>query len=340
MRPLLELAADGAEHSLARAREQLAERFDLTGEERAKRLPSGRQAVFANRVAWAKVYLQRAGFLDGTRRAHFQITERGRDALRSGPERITIPYLLQFPDFFEFRSRAKKEASADDTEEVTDPDAAEETQGTPEEQLESAYQRLRADLAAELLDRVKACSPTFFEQLVVELLLAMGYGGSRKEAGKAVGASGDEGIDGIINEDRLGLDVIYLQAKRWSGTVGRPEVQKFVGALHGRRARKGIFITTGTFSADAIQYVAAIDPKVVLVSGVELAELMIDFGIGVTRSLLTKSNASTPTTSLRSDPATTSSSQDLQSLAILQWQVGTELRPERRPAAHVATLRC
>ena len=279
MRPLLELAADGAEHSMAEAREHLAERLGLSEEERAKLLPSGRQALFSNRVAWAKVYLQRAGILDGTRRAHFHITERGRETVRAGPERITISYLLQFPEFVEFRTRAKEETDEGETPLTERDEPADET---PEEQLESAYQRLRADMAVELLDRVKQCTPQFFERLVVELLLAMGYGGSRKEAGKAVGQSGDEGIDGIINEDRLGLDMIYLQAKRWTGRVGRPEVQKFVGALHGKRARKGIFLTTGSFSPDAVEYALHIDPKVVLIDGAQLAELMIDFGVGVT----------------------------------------------------------
>ena len=279
MRPLLELAADGAEHSMADAREHLAERLGVTEEERAKLLPSGRQAVFSNRVAWAKVYLERAGILDGTRRAHFRISERGRETLDAGPERITIPYLLQFPEFVEFRARTKEETGGDETAPTGTGEVPNET---PEEQLESAYQRLRADIAAELLDRVKGCTPKFFERLVVELLLAMGYGGSRKEAGKAVGQSGDEGIDGIISEDRLGLDMIYLQAKRWTGTVGRPEVQKFVGALHGKRARKGIFLTTGSFSPDAVDYALHIDPKVVLIDGAQLAELMIDFGVGVT----------------------------------------------------------
>lgn len=148
--------------------------------------------------------------------------------------------------------------------------------------LESAHQQIRGDLATDLLKRIKADTPTFFERLVVELLVKMGYGGSRKEAGKALGKSGDEGIDGIINEDRLGLDTIYLQAKRWEGTVGRPEIQKFVGALHGKRARKGVFITTGKYSTEAREYVFNIDPKVVLIDGQELAELMIDFGLGVT----------------------------------------------------------
>lgn len=271
--PLLQFSSDGQEHSMTQAREALAEQFQLSKQERLELLPSGRQAVFANRVAWAKVYLQRAALLDSPRRGHFQITERGRTVLGNPPDRITVKYLERFPEFIEFRSLTKKEASESS---VADMEGE-----TPEERLESAYQRLRGEMAAELLQRVKACSPQFFERLVVEVLLKMGYGGSRREAGSAIGRAGDEGIDGIINEDRLGLDVIYLQAKKWEGTVGRPEVQKFVGALHGKRARKGILLTTGSFSAEAEQYVAAIDPKVVLIAGEQLAQIMIDFNVGV-----------------------------------------------------------
>lgn len=271
--PLLEFASDGNEHPMSEAREALAEQFQLTDAEKAELLPSGRQAVFANRVAWAKVYLQRAVLLDSPRRGCFRINERGRGVLRDPPERITVKYLERFPEFVAFRSMSKKNG--------VEPGAVETEGETPEETLESAYQRLRGEMAAELLQRVKSCSPQFFERLVVEVLLKVGYGGSRREAGRAIGRAGDEGIDGIINEDRLGLDVIYLQAKKWEGTVGRPEIQKFVGALHGKRAKKGIFITTGAFSSEAVQYVANIDPKVVLIDGGHLAEIMIDFNVGV-----------------------------------------------------------
>ena len=275
MRPLLEFASDGKQHSLLEARQALADKFKLTEEDRKALLPSGRQAVFVNRVAWAKVYLSHAGFLDSPERGHFRISDRGRKALQEAPDRITINYLQKFPEFAEFRSATKKEKPT--PLEVT----ADEEGQTPEEILETAHLRLRTDLASELLSRVKKSSPQFFEQLVVELLLKMGYGGSREEAGEAVGTSGDEGIDGLINEDRLGLDTIYLQAKRWDGTVGRPEIQKFVGALHGKRAKKGVFITTGTFSAESREYVRNIEPKVVLIDGRQLAEFMIDFNVGV-----------------------------------------------------------
>jgi restriction system protein len=275
MRPLLELAADGKQHSLREAREALAEKFALTDDEKKALLPSGRQTVFVNRVAWAKVYLQHAGLLDAPQRGQFKISDRGRKALQEAPDRIAINYLLRFPEFAEFRSTTKKQKD-------TPPDTSPDEEGrTPEEVLEAAHLRLRADLASEVLNRVKKCSPQFFEHLVVELLLKMGYGGSREEAGQAVGASGDEGVDGVINEDRLGLDTIYLQAKRWDGNVGRPEIQKFVGALHGKRAKKGVFITTGGFSAESIEYVKNIEPKVILIDGRQLAEFMIDFNVGV-----------------------------------------------------------
>jgi restriction system protein len=278
MRPLLDLASDGKERSVAEAREKLAELLKLTEEEKKSLLPSGRTPTFTNRVAWAQVYLTQAGALDSPRRGYFRITDRGRELLRTAPPRITIKELENFPEFVEFRApkQHKEDVAASTVAE------AEDEGQTPEELLENAYQRFHNNIASELLGRVRAASPQFFERLVVELLLNMGYGGSRKEAGEAIGRVGDEGIDGIISEDRLGLDVIYLQAKKWDGTVGRPEIQKFVGALHGRRAKKGVFITTATFSADAKEYVEKIDPKVVLIDGRHLANLMIDFNVGVT----------------------------------------------------------
>jgi restriction system protein len=275
MRPLLELSSDGKDHNLREAREALASKFGLTDAELKTLLPSGRQPIFMNRVAWAKTYLQRAGLLDSPQRGHLRISNRGKTALKNAPDRITVGWLEQFPEFVEFRTPNRKKQDALALE------ASEEEGQTPEEMLEEAHHKLRSELASELLDRVKKCSPEFFERLVVELLLNMGYGGSRKEAGEAIGVSGDEGIDGLINEDRLGLDTIYLQAKRWSGTVGRPEIQKFVGALHGQRAKKGVFITTSGFSSDAIEYVRNIEPKVILIDGEQLAEYMIDFGVGV-----------------------------------------------------------
>jgi restriction system protein len=277
MLPLLRIAGDGKEHSLSEAREHLGAEFKLTQAEREELLPSGRQSRFGNRVAWAKVYLEQGGLLLSPRRGHLLISDRGRDVLKAPPERIDIKFLGQYPEFIEFR-RPKREA-----QELSAPVAPEAPDAeTPEEALEAAHARIEASLASEVLARVKAGSPAFFEGLVVELLLKMGYGGSRADAGQAIGKGGDEGIDGVISEDRLGLDIVYLQAKRWEGSVGRPEIQKFVGALHGKRAKKGVFITTGSFSSDAAAYVEHIDPKVVLIDGRRLAELMIDFEVGVT----------------------------------------------------------
>jgi len=269
--PLLKIASDGSIHVLSNVRKELAAHFGLSPAEEEELLPSGRQGRLANRVAWAKVYMQRGGLLSSPERGQFQITERGREVLANPPSKIDIKFLERFPEFLEFRSRTSLPEIG-----VAETNDAE----TPEEALEAAYQSIRAGLASELLDRVRAATPRFFEQLVVALLLKMGYGGAGG-VGEAIGKSGDEGIDGIIAEDRLGLELVYLQAKRWEGTVGRPEIQKFVGALHGKRARKGVFITTGTFSAEAIEYVRNIDPRVALVDGGQLAQFMIDFNVGV-----------------------------------------------------------
>jgi restriction system protein len=276
MLPLLKLAADGQPHSLAEARAALAAEFKLTQAEREEPLPSGTQSKFANRVAWSKAYLQQAGLLSSPKRGHFQISDRGRDVLKNPPPAIDIKFLDAYPEFQQFRT---PKADAEHKHSPTEPESVEHE--TPEEALAEAHLTMRSNLAAEVLARVKSASPEFFERLVVELLLKMGYGGSRMDAGRAVGKAGDEGIDGIISEDRLGLDTVYLQAKKWDGRVGRPEVQKFVGALHGKRARKGVFITTGSFSTEALGYVEHIDPKVVLIDGKRLAELMIDFNVGV-----------------------------------------------------------
>jgi len=271
MLPLLELAADGEVRPLAEYRQALGEHFGLTEEEREELLPSGTQPVFSNRVAWASVYLQRAGLLARPKRGFYEITEEGKAVVQAKPSKINLKFLQQYPAFNEFHQAKAKEQQTDASESET-----------PEETLEAAYQQLRDALAIEIIDQVKSCSPQFFERLVVELLVNMGYGGTMRDAGMAVGKGGDEGIDGIIKEDRLGLDLIYLQAKRWEGVVGRPEIQKFVGALHGKHARKGVFITTSSFTQNAIDYVAGIDPKVVLIDGKRLANFMIDFDVGVT----------------------------------------------------------
>jgi restriction system protein len=274
MLPLLQFAGDNKEHSLREAVDGLADHFGLTETERTALLPSGRQPIFDNRVGWARTYLQKAVLLESPRRAVFQITQRGLEMLRSNPTRIGISTLGKYQEFNAFRAlRHEKE-----TEQSATPSADD---NTPEETLEEAYGRIRANLETEVLERVKSCSPQFFERLVVQLLVAMGYGGTLRDAGKALGKSGDGGIDGMIKEDRLGLDAIYIQAKRWDSTVGRPEVQKFAGALQGHRAKKGVFITTSEFSKEATQYANQIDSKIALVDGAQLARLMIDRGLGV-----------------------------------------------------------
>ncbi|MGD8466559.1 MAG: restriction endonuclease [Anaerolineae bacterium] len=275
MLPLLELAGDGEEHSLRDTIETLADQFDLSDEERRELLPSGRQPTFDNRVGWARTYMKKAGLLESTRRGYFRITKRGVGVLEEHPATIDNAYLKKYPEFVEFQTPKQKDT------EKTKP--APDDSATPEEEIEAAYQQLRESLAVELIETVKDCSPAFFEQLVIDLLVKMGYGGTRKDAGQAIGRSGDGGIDGIIKEDRLGLDIVYVQAKKWDNTVGRPEIQKFAGALQGQRARKGVFITTSEFSRAARDYVSRIDSKIVLIDGETLAQLMVDFDIGVTK---------------------------------------------------------
>lgn len=276
MLPLLKLLFDGQEHSLRDSIEQLASEFQLTEEERKELLPSGRQSTFDNRVGWARTYLKKARLIESTRRGYFCITERGKKVVRDKPVKIDVRSLEQFDEFNEFRNLRHEKS---ETTQEWDEGIAQ----TPEELLESAHLKVRQDLLAELRQTIKNCSPRFFEYLVIDVLVKLGYGGSRKDAGKAIGRSGDDGIDGIIKEDRLGLDTIYVQAKRWDNSVGRPEVQKFAGALQGHRAKKGIFITTSTFTKEAEEYVSRIDNKIVLIDGDTLGQLMIDNDIGVNR---------------------------------------------------------
>ena len=285
MLPLLEIVNDGKEHSHREVSEALAAKFNLTEEERKELLPSGRQARFDNRVAWSRAYLKKAGLIENTGRGIFRITADGLELLKSNPSRIDIKLLMQYPGIKEWHKPSSRKPGGDEIEPVSADNngtigTCSETQ-TPEEVLESSYQELRQALAQELIDRIMKCSPKFFEDLVVRLLVKMGYGGSRIDAGRAIGQSGDGGIDGIINEDKLGLDVVYIQAKRWNNTVGRPIVQAFAGSLDGQRARKGIMITTSYFSQDARDYVGRIEKKIVLIDGVQLAQLMIDYGIGM-----------------------------------------------------------
>lgn len=278
MLPLLRFLKDENEHNIGEGVDALAKEFNLSVDERQQLLGSGQQTIIRNRAGWARTYLKKAGLIESTRRGFFRITERGRSVLAAKPVRIDVKFLEQFPEFVAFRD-LRHERSEEKQETVVALSDA-----TPEEALDAAYQRLRQDLEADLLEQVKAASPAFFERLVVELLVRMGYGGTLRDAGQAVGKSGDGGIDGIIKEDRLGLDVIYIQAKRWDSTVGRPEIQKFAGALQGHRARKGVFITTAAFSSDALDFVSRIDSKIVLIDGAALAKHMIDQDVGVSTS--------------------------------------------------------
>lgn len=275
MLPLLNFCASGAEVKNIDAIEYLSQLFGLNEQQRQQKLPSGRQKVFDNRVAWAKAHLKMAGLLETTGRGVFHITPEGQALLQTTPQQLNLAFLQTIP--------AYQYAKTSRLPEILSPLLpVRDTQiQTPHEIIETAYQDLSFRLADELLDRIKHNSPTFFEKLVVELLLKMGYGGTRADAGTAIGKSGDEGIDGIIKEDRLGLDAVYIQAKRWKDTVGRPEIQKFVGALHGQRAKKGIFITTSRFSQEAEDYVAKIDNKIALIDGKSLCQLMIEYDIGL-----------------------------------------------------------
>jgi len=275
-RHILEIAADGKEHNLKDDRNVIAEKLNLK-EEDLKLLLSSGQTVFYNRTAWAKSCLIHAKAIEATGPGIYKITQRGIELLKQNHKIITATVLSQYPEFEQFRTpKSKTDKTETAKEEITE----EIIEETPEESLEKAYQDIRNSLANEILEKIKKNSPKFFENLVVDLMVAMGYGGSKLDAGKSIGKTGDEGIDGIIKEDKLGLDVIYLQAKRWEGTVGRPEIQRFVGALHGKRAKKGVFITTGCFSSEATEYVATIDPKVILIDGVSLVEFMMDHNLG------------------------------------------------------------
>ena len=269
MLPLLELAGDNSTHRFRDAVTHLGDHFRLTDDEKRELMTDGRTRLYY-RVAFARRYLKLAGLLEDPGRGEFRITELGLRVLEDKPSRIDFKSLRQQFDGVPDPVIDEEQSQPGDLPTVT-----------PEEALQDAYETLRNSLATDLLYQAKQSSPSFFETLVVDVLVRMGYGGSRKDAGEAIGQSGDEGIDGIIKEDRLGLDIIYIQAKRWESTVGRPEVQRFAGALQGRRARKGVFITTSSFSREAVDYTGKIDTKVILIDGKRLAELMIDHGVGV-----------------------------------------------------------
>ena len=274
MLPLLNLIGDQQEHALRQAADKLAKQFGLTDSERRELLPSGRQATFLNRVSWARTYMSKAGLLESPRRGIFRITTSGMKVIANPPPQINIAFLEQFPGYIEFRGNRQSPRKPNQAPAPATPE-------TPEEVLEDAYQNVRERLSDELLTTVKTVSPQFFEQLVVDLLVSMGYGGTREGAGRAVGGTGDGGIDGVINEDLLGLDSVYIQAKRWEAAVGRPEVQKFAGALQGHRSKKGVLITTSSFTHGAEEYVDTIENKIVLINGATLTQLLMDHNVGV-----------------------------------------------------------
>ena len=285
MLPLLQCLGRCEEVAFAEVVDELAKHFGLSEEEQEQLLPSGRYPVFRSRVGWARMYLKHAALLTAPRRGYMRITPRGTALLAESPTSIDNRLLERFPEFKEFRRRSAAGDAPGQTPGQLAPlhdGASAEPRLSPEEQMETAFQTLGLTLRTDLASQIMACSPAFFEELVVQLLLKMGYGGSRKEAGKAVGRTGDGGIDGVIAEDRLGLDSIYVQAKRWTGSVGEPDIRNFLGALVGRGASKGVFITTSSFSEPARSFAArSIQQKLVLIDGERLAELMIEHDLGV-----------------------------------------------------------
>jgi len=276
MLPLLKLVAEHGSLNRADAVQLLADEFNLTDAERRELLPSGKISIIQSRAGWARTYLVKAGLLASSQRGVVVITDRGKKALSDGLKNIDLQYLKKFEEFRDFLTSSHKDEGG--------VPAIDANQDTPEEVLDEAHSQLKNQVLSETIDKIKSCSPQFFENLVVDIVVKMGYGGSRNDAGRAIGQSGDEGIDGVINEDRLGLDVIYLQAKRWVGNVSRPEIQKFAGALQGKRAKKGIFITTSNYSSEAREYVKNVDAKIILIDGQQLVKLMWEFNVGLSVS--------------------------------------------------------
>lgn len=275
MLPVLEYCADGKEHSIKELYEVMADQFGLTDEDKAEVLPSGRQSIYVNRVSWARSYMKHAGLLHNPRRGYTQITDRGLEVLNKNPDKIDRNYLMQFPEFENFQ----KQSSNND---IKNPDSVDQNQSmSPQEIIEAGINKIQNELISDLLELIKSLTPQRFEKLVVELLVKMGYGGTLKDAGKAIGKVSDGGIDGIIKEDRLGLDAIYIQAKKWEGNVSRPEIQKFAGALQMNKAKKGVFITTSDFTKEATDCIELMDSKIILINGEQLARYMVDFNLGV-----------------------------------------------------------
>lgn len=283
MLPVLEVAAQG-EARVPSAAARIADRLGISEDERDQMLPSGKQKLLHNRVHWAKFYLNKAGLIDSPRRGAFTITAAGSELLQSSPQRIDVETLKKYPAFAEYYAQyTNRQAGSDAGQTVPQPLVSETT---PEEQIDAAHSFLTNALQADLLGRIMSQSPAFFEHLIVELLVAMGYGGSHEDAAQRLGKSGDGGIDGIIDEDRLGLDRIYVQAKRYAAasTVGRPEIQGFVGSLVGLGASKGVFVTTSCFSKQALDYARNLQQRIILIDGNRLSDLMIEFGVGVRTS--------------------------------------------------------
>ena len=283
MLPILKLVIDGQVHNIQDTIIDLAKQLNLSEDDLNEWLPSKSQKKFYNRVYWAKAHLKMAGVIENISKGQFKITTRGKEILNENPSFINVKYLTnKFEDYKNLISgyRKKNDNKSVFTNQENETDDLDLNQ-TPEEQIELGYQKIRASLQLEILNKLKSVHPTFFEKIVVELLVKMGYGGSIHDAGKAIGKSGDEGIDGIIKEDKLGLGVIYVQAKRWEGVVGRPELHKFVGALAGQGAKKGIFITTSNFTKEAELYTPKNETKIVLIDGEKLSQYMIDYNLGV-----------------------------------------------------------
>jgi restriction system protein len=280
MLPFLQILGDDKEHSRKEMKELLANYFKLTESEKNESFTSGRP-ILGNRVGWSRTYLKMAGLIEYPKRGVFRITANGKEVLKQNPDKIDIKFLKQFPGFIDFLKGNIKDSEISESLSKSIVDIATPELYTPEETIEKSYQQIRQSLEQEILSKLKVVNTYFFEKIVVELLVKMGYGGSIQDAGKVIGKSGDEGIDGIIKEDKLGLDTIYIQAKRWEGIVGRPEIQKFVGALAGQRAKKGVFITTSSFTKEASAYALQMDTKIVLIDGETLAQYMIDYNLGV-----------------------------------------------------------
>lgn len=280
MLPLLKLLGDKEEHDLQNLVAKICDKHKLTDAEREELLPSGRQKIISNRVAWARIYLQKANLMESPKRATFKITEQGLKVLSNNPKRIDIKFLKSIPEFkewqttFAYQGKKGSNETSQSTDEI-------ETKKTPEELLDYSFAKLKEELATELIDKIKSCTPAFFERLVIDLLIKMGYGGSRKEAGEIKGKSGDGGIDGIIKEDKLGLDTIYVQAKKWNDTVPVGQVRDFAGSLLSKKAKKGIFISTSNYPKGAYEFVSSIEPKIILIDGKQLAELMIEHNVGL-----------------------------------------------------------